>query len=140
MKKLLSASALAASLFLCITSLRSSAQDRPTAPRPPDIATLKEEKDELYEANHEADEKKAPKAMLEEIKEVFERHNWKGGAIGLHDPDSAEEVTNAMGLSAHSATGLASNPGSLNCTPPAKPTFITIHRADGTLESGWACL
>lgn len=92
-------------------------------------------------ANKRKKTKKRPtKAMLEEIREVFERHNWTGGAIGLHDLGSADEVANAMGVASHTAAGLAPDPGSLNCIPPAKPTFITIHRPDGTLESGWVCL
>lgn len=79
------------------------------------------------------------KALLEEINEVFKRHNWRGGAIGLHDLDSAAEVSDTL-MNAPTPQGLAPDPSSLNCITPAKPTFITIQHPDGTLESGWACL
>jgi hypothetical protein len=79
------------------------------------------------------------KTMLDEINEVFKRHQWTGGAIGLHDPDSSAEVVAALS-DAPTPPGLAPDPAGLNCVPPAKPTFITIHHPDGTLESGWACL
>jgi hypothetical protein len=83
--------------------------------------------------------KRPTRTLLAEINEVFKRHNWTGSAIGLHDPDSAAEVSGAL-AAAPTPPGLAPNPSSLNCTPPAKPTFISIHHPDGTLESGWACL
>lgn len=84
--------------------------------------------------------KRPSKELLRDLKELFERHKWSGGAIGLHATDSAEDVAGAFGAAGPTAKGLAPGPGSLNCQPPAKPTFVTIHHPDGTLESGWACL
>ena len=83
--------------------------------------------------------KRPSKDLLRDLKEVFERHNWSGGAIGLHAP-SAANVAATMEATASTTSGLAPTPGSLNCQPPSKPTFVTIHRPNGTLESGFVCL
>ena len=84
--------------------------------------------------------KRPTKELLRDLKEVFAKHNWKGGAIGLHASGSATNLVAAMGLTASTTSGLAPTAESLNCQEPAKPTFVTIHHPDGTAESGFVCL
>ena len=74
--------------------------------------------------------KRPSKALLKEISEVFEKHNWPTDAIVIHALDSSSAMDG----------GLASSPAMLNCQPPAKPELISRHRSDGTIETGWACL
>jgi hypothetical protein len=78
------------------------------------------------------------KAMLEEIAEVFEKHDWVGTTIWMPERDSTERAMNVEATALDSG-GLAPTPSSLNCSPPEKPTFISKRLEDGTLVSGWAC-
>ena len=83
--------------------------------------------------------KKPTKAMLQELKELLERHKWTGTIISLHDADSIGELAAATGVVAHATPELAPTPDSLNCTPPAKPTFDCDTLANGTIVCGWVC-
>lgn len=87
----------------------------------------------------QAKKKKPTKAMLQELSEVFERHNWSGVTIRLSDSDSVGGVAKSMGVVALNVSGLAPTPDSLNCTPPAKPTFTCETLSDGTIVCGFVC-
>jgi hypothetical protein len=79
------------------------------------------------------------KAMVKEIKEVFERHNWSGAIVPLPTPDSIGLAADSTGVAARAASGLAPTPDSLNCIPPAKPTFDCQTLPNGTIVCGWVC-
>jgi len=63
---------------------------------------------------------KPSKALLKDLKRLFEKHNWPGAAIGISQPSS---------------TAIE-----LNCQPPAKPTLVTIALEDGTKVTKTVCL
>jgi hypothetical protein len=65
-------------------------------------------------------------ALLKDLKAVFEKHNWTGGAIGIHP----ETVMGGLGLTAEG----------LDCHPPKQPTEVSIHHPDGTIEKMTVCL
>lgn len=83
--------------------------------------------------------KRPSKALLKELKAVFEKHNWSGTAIMIQPMEAASVGTNALGATI-AGSGLVPDPSMLNCQPPKQPQFLTITHPDGTLESGWACL
>jgi hypothetical protein len=65
-------------------------------------------------------------ALLKDLKAVFAKHNWTGGAIGIHP----QTVTGGLGLTAEA----------LDCHPPKQLTEISIHHPDGTIEKKTVCL
>ena len=90
-------------------------------------------------ASKQAKKKRPTKAMLRELSEVFERHNWNGVTIRLSDPGSLPAVAESTAALANADPGLAPTPGSLNCTPPTKPTFVCKTLSDGTIVCGFVC-
>ena len=60
------------------------------------------------------------KALLRDLKYLFDKHQWRGTAFGITAPETV--------------------PADLNCEPPKKPTLVTIVREDGTKFTTTVCL
>jgi hypothetical protein len=67
-----------------------------------------------------ATQKRPSKALLNDLKAVFDKHAWPGHAVGLR------------ALAADAAVG--------QCVPPKTPHEVTYQTADGTWVNTTVCL
>jgi hypothetical protein len=81
--------------------------------------------------------------LLKDIAKVFKKHGWAGNPIGIKLDETKATNTTVGGKGKHGGTlAIAHNvpDNTVKCTPPKKPTPVTVHLADGTLLTKIVCL
>lgn len=86
----------------------------------------------------EAKKKRPTKAMLEEISEVFERHELGGVTIQPLDSQSIGDL-DLTGDFEDDSLGLAPTKESLNCILPEQPRYVCEASESGKIVCGWRC-